>query len=75
MHNVLGALRYMAEHGGSWNWDIEFGTGKWMAKLFSMKGRIRPDLQFNQDELRAFLDHYDELSNKIVRFKQVTRER
>lgn len=60
MYNVIKCLRYMAEHGGEWNWDIEFGTGVWMCKFFGRGARSRPDLEFNQNELREFLKYIDE---------------
>ena len=61
---VIKALKFMAEDGGAWNYDKEFETGAWQFKLFGIYGRRMPHMEFSQDDLRAFLKHYDEIAHE-----------
>lgn len=58
---VLDALRYMAKLGGAWHYDNSHGV--WTMANYNPSG-MRGPLSFSQDEMRAFLEHYDEVTRE-----------
>ena len=62
MHNVIDALRHMAENGGFW-----YGvTHKcvWYLYLFDISSGSFENAGFTQQEMQEFLKHYEELTNE-----------
>lgn len=62
MNNVIDALRYMAKFGGCWNCGKYAGI--WYIGLNNSRSYSNDGVGFTQEEMRAFLEHYDEVTRE-----------
>lgn len=59
MDNVLKALKHMAEHGGYWGSGTYAGV--WCFLLRYARSYSETMTGFTQDEMQAFLRHYEKV--------------
>lgn len=69
MENVIETLKYIAKHDGYWGKVTDAGV--WYRNLNGARSYSYGGVGFTKDDLREFLKHYEELSNKIGQLGEV----